>query len=60
MLHDAAWFDRLLATGKLNDYRVKDEWFQWKTSPNHSAISSHPRPGAARAHRYAMISRLMH
>ena len=31
MLHERRrWYDRLVATGKLDDYRVKDEWFQWK------------------------------
>jgi cytochrome b subunit of formate dehydrogenase len=24
------WYDRLVATGTLDKYRVKDEWFQWK------------------------------
>jgi cytochrome b subunit of formate dehydrogenase len=24
------WYDRLVATGKLNQHRVRDEWFQWK------------------------------
>ena len=31
MLHERRrWYDRLVATGKLDDHRVKDEWFQWK------------------------------
>lgn len=31
MLHERKrWYDRLVATGKLDQYRVKDEWFQWK------------------------------
>ena len=31
MLHERRrWYNRLVATGKLDDYRVKDEWFQWK------------------------------
>jgi cytochrome b subunit of formate dehydrogenase/nitrate/TMAO reductase-like tetraheme cytochrome c subunit len=31
MLHERRrWYDRLVATGKLDQYRVKDEWFQWK------------------------------
>lgn len=24
------WYDRLVASGKLDQHRVKDEWFQWK------------------------------
>jgi hypothetical protein len=24
------WYDRLVASGKLDQYRVRDEWFQWK------------------------------
>jgi cytochrome b subunit of formate dehydrogenase len=31
MLHERRrWYDRLVASGKLDDHRVKDEWFQWK------------------------------
>ena len=31
MLHERRrWYDRLVATGKLDDYRVRDEWFRWK------------------------------
>ena len=31
MLHERKrWYDRLVAAGKLDQYRVKDEWFQWK------------------------------
>jgi cytochrome b subunit of formate dehydrogenase len=31
MLHERRrWYDRLVASGKLDAYRVKDEWFQWK------------------------------
>ena len=31
MLHERKrWYDRLVATGKLDDYRVRDEWFRWK------------------------------
>jgi cytochrome b subunit of formate dehydrogenase len=31
MLHERRrWYDRLVASGKLDDFRVKDEWFQWK------------------------------
>jgi cytochrome b subunit of formate dehydrogenase len=25
------WYDRLVASGKLDQHRVKDEWFQWKS-----------------------------
>jgi cytochrome b subunit of formate dehydrogenase len=32
MLHERRrWYDRLVATGRLDDYRVKDEWERWKT-----------------------------
>jgi len=31
MLHERRrWYDRLVKTGKLDDYRVRDEWFRWK------------------------------
>jgi cytochrome b subunit of formate dehydrogenase len=31
MLHERRrWYDRLVATGKLDEYRVRDEWFRWK------------------------------
>jgi cytochrome b subunit of formate dehydrogenase len=31
MIHDRKrWYDRLVATGKLDQHRVKDEWDQWK------------------------------
>ena len=31
MLHERRrWYDRLVATGRLEDYRVKDEWERWK------------------------------
>jgi cytochrome b subunit of formate dehydrogenase len=31
MLHERRrWYDRLVATGKLDAHRIKDEWFQWK------------------------------
>jgi len=31
MLHDRKrWYDRLVASGKLDQHRVKDEWLQWK------------------------------
>jgi len=31
MLHERKrWYDRLLASGKLDQYRVKDEWERWK------------------------------
>jgi cytochrome b subunit of formate dehydrogenase len=32
MLHERRrWYDRLLAEGRLDDYRVKDEWERWKS-----------------------------
>ncbi len=31
MLHERRrWYDRLIKEGRLDDHRVKDEWFQWK------------------------------
>jgi cytochrome b subunit of formate dehydrogenase len=31
MLHERKqWYDRLLATGKLDEHRVRDEWLRWK------------------------------
>ena len=31
MLHERKrWYDRLMATGRLDDFRIKDEWERWK------------------------------
>ncbi|HUC83799.1 MAG TPA: cytochrome c3 family protein [Candidatus Acidoferrales bacterium] len=31
MLHERRrWYDRLVAAGKLDDFRVRDEWIRWK------------------------------
>jgi hypothetical protein len=31
LLHERRrWFERLMKEGRLDDHRVKDEWFQWK------------------------------
>ncbi len=31
LLHERkAWYDRLRAEGRLEEYRVKDEWYRWK------------------------------
>jgi len=31
MLHERRrWYDRLIKAGKLDEYRVRDEWFRWK------------------------------
>jgi hypothetical protein len=31
MLHERkAWYDRLVATGRLDQYRIRDEWERWK------------------------------
>ena len=31
MLHERRrWYDRLVATGRLEEFRVKDEWERWK------------------------------
>ena len=32
MLHERRrWYDRLVATGKLDQYRVRDEWMRWRS-----------------------------
>jgi cytochrome b subunit of formate dehydrogenase len=32
MLHERRrWYDRLVAQGRLEDFRVRDEWLRWKT-----------------------------
>jgi cytochrome b subunit of formate dehydrogenase len=32
MLHERRrWYDRLLAEGRLDDFRVRDEWLRWRT-----------------------------
>ncbi len=32
MLHERRrWYDRLVAEGRLDDFRVRDEWLRWKT-----------------------------
>ena len=32
MLHERKrWYDRLVAEGRLDDYRVRDEWLRWKS-----------------------------
>jgi len=32
MLHERRrWYDRLVASGRLDDYRVRDEWLRWKS-----------------------------
>jgi cytochrome b subunit of formate dehydrogenase len=32
MLHERRlWYDRLVAEGRLDEYRIKDEWSRWKT-----------------------------
>ena len=31
LLHERRrWYDRLVKEGKLDDFRVRDEWFRWK------------------------------
>ena len=31
LLHERKrWYDRLVKEGKLDDFRVRDEWFRWK------------------------------
>ncbi|MGC9940483.1 MAG: cytochrome c3 family protein [Verrucomicrobiota bacterium] len=31
MLHERKrWYDRLVATGRLDEHRLRDEWFRWK------------------------------
>jgi hypothetical protein len=32
MLHERRrWYDRLVAEGRLDEYRVRDEWLRWKS-----------------------------
>ncbi len=32
MLHERKrWYDRLVAEGRLDEYRVRDEWVRWKS-----------------------------
>jgi cytochrome b subunit of formate dehydrogenase len=32
MLHERRrWYDRLVSEGRLDDFRVRDEWFRWKS-----------------------------
>jgi cytochrome b subunit of formate dehydrogenase len=31
LLHERRrWYDRMVATGKLDEFRARDEWFRWK------------------------------
>ena len=52
MLHERKrWYDRLVATGKLDEHRVRDEWLRWKNiarvvrlfllRPRHRAAAAH-------------------
>ena len=51
MLHERRrWYDRLVKAGKLDDYRVRDEWFRWKNIAKiFRLFLLRPRPGAAGA-----------
>jgi hypothetical protein len=32
MLHERRrWYDRLVATGRLDQFRVRDEWLRWRS-----------------------------
>ncbi len=62
MLHERKrWYDRLVATGKLDDYRVRDEWFRWKNIAKSFGYFAFILGLALLALIvYAMLSRLVH
>ena len=53
MLHERRrWYDRLVATGRLDEFRVRDEWLRWQNIAQVVRLFLlRPRPRAARAHR---------
>ena len=62
MLHERKrWYDRLVATGKLDEYRVRDEWFRWKNIAKSFGYFAFLLGLALLALIiYAMLSRLVH
>ena len=62
MLHERKrWYDRLVATGKLDEYRVRDEWFRWKNIAKSFGYFAFILGLALLALIiYAMLSRLVH
>src|SRR4029078_10367903 len=62
MLHERKrWYDRLVATGKLDEYRVRDEWFRWKNiAKTFGYIAFSLGLGLLALIIYAMIARLAH
>ena len=62
MLHERKrWYDRLVATGKLDQYRIRDEWFQWKNIAKSFGYCAFILGLALLALIiYAMVSRLLH
>jgi len=62
MLHERKrWYDRLVATGKLDDYRVRDEWFRWKNIAKSFGYLAFTLGLVLLALIvYAMVSRLVH
>ena len=55
------WYGRLVATGKLDDYRVHDEWFRWKNIAKSFVYIALPLGLFLLALIvYAMVSRLVH
>ena len=51
MLHERRrWYDRLVKAGKLDEFRVRDEWFRWKNIAKIvRLLLLRPRPRAAGA-----------
>jgi cytochrome b subunit of formate dehydrogenase len=62
MLHERRrWYDRLLATGRLDEYRVRDEWSRWKSIAKTFGYSFFGLGLILLALIiYAMVSRLLH
>jgi hypothetical protein len=62
MLHERRrWYDRLIKEGRLDDHRVKDEWFQWKNIARTFGYCFFSLGLVLLALIiYAMVSRLMH
>ena len=61
MLHDRKrWYDRLVASGKLDQHRVKDEWLQWKNIARSFGYFFFGLGVLLLLIIYAMVSRLAH
>ena len=62
MLHERArWYDRLVAEGRLDEHRVRDEWLRWKNiARSFGYFFFGLGDPAAGPDLYAMITRLTH